>query len=123
MSATGHFPGTRMRRMRRDDFSRRLMRESVGGLMDEAVTPEVGRRIGEVIAANLAGAIEAHDVRTRAAGAVSFIEFHLVVPGAMTVATSHAICDRLEGALMKAVPGAQVTIHVEPEKEAKRRLA
>ena len=28
MSATGHFPGTRMRRMRRDDFSRRLMRES-----------------------------------------------------------------------------------------------
>ncbi len=29
MSATGHFPGTRMRRMRRDDFSRRLIRESV----------------------------------------------------------------------------------------------
>ena len=29
MSATGNFPGTRMRRMRRDDFSRRLMRESV----------------------------------------------------------------------------------------------
>lgn len=29
MSATGHFPATRMRRMRRDDFSRRLMRESV----------------------------------------------------------------------------------------------
>ena len=29
MSATGRFPGTRMRRMRRDDFSRRLMRESV----------------------------------------------------------------------------------------------
>ena len=28
MSATGNFPGTRMRRMRRDDFSRRLMRES-----------------------------------------------------------------------------------------------
>lgn len=29
MSATGRFPTTRMRRMRRDDFSRRLMRESV----------------------------------------------------------------------------------------------
>ena len=27
MSATGRFPETRMRRMRRDDFSRRLMRE------------------------------------------------------------------------------------------------
>jgi porphobilinogen synthase len=29
MSAAAHFPATRMRRMRRDDFSRRLMRESV----------------------------------------------------------------------------------------------
>ncbi len=29
MTAIGNFPGTRMRRMRRDDFSRRLMRESV----------------------------------------------------------------------------------------------
>ena len=29
MDAAGRFPGTRMRRMRRDDFSRRLMRESV----------------------------------------------------------------------------------------------
>ncbi|MDD2742813.1 MAG: porphobilinogen synthase [Rhodocyclaceae bacterium] len=29
MTANGNFPGTRMRRMRRDDFSRRLMRESV----------------------------------------------------------------------------------------------
>ncbi|MBK8889425.1 MAG: porphobilinogen synthase [Dechloromonas sp.] len=29
MSAKGRFPETRMRRMRRDDFSRRLMRESV----------------------------------------------------------------------------------------------
>ncbi len=97
----------------------RLMRESVGGLMDEAVTAEVGHRIRAVIAANATGAIEAHDVRTRIAGHASFIEFHLVVPGAMTVAASHAICDRLEAALAQAVPGAQVVIHVEPEQEAK----
>jgi divalent metal cation (Fe/Co/Zn/Cd) transporter len=38
----------------------------------------------------------------------------------MTVAVSHAICDRLEAALTEAVPGAQVLIHVEPEAEAKR---
>ena len=29
MNTKGVFPGTRMRRMRRDDFSRRLMRENV----------------------------------------------------------------------------------------------
>jgi cation diffusion facilitator family transporter len=99
----------------------RLVRSSVGGLMDEAVTPETARRIQETIAANAAGAIEVHDVRTRAAGRACFIEFHLVVPGAMTVAASHAICDRLEAALEQAVPGAEVVIHVEPEMEAKRQ--
>jgi cation diffusion facilitator family transporter len=97
-----------------------LVRESVGGLMDEAVPGETAQRLRLAIAANVAGAIEVHDIRTRRAGHASFIEFHLVVPGTMTVAASHAICDRLEAALGEAVPGAQVLIHVEPEKEAKR---
>jgi cation diffusion facilitator family transporter len=99
----------------------RLVSDSVGGLMDAAVAAEVGRRIRATIADNAEGAIEAHDVRTRMAGRVSFIEFHLVVPGDMTVSASHAICDRLEAALAEAVPGAEVLIHVEPENEAKRK--
>jgi cation diffusion facilitator family transporter len=98
----------------------RLVRQSVSGLMDEAVTSDVARHIREIIAANAEGAIEAHDLKTRTAGRVTFIEFHLVVPGTMTVATSHQICDRLEAALTEAVQGAEVLIHVEPEDEAKR---
>jgi cation diffusion facilitator family transporter len=97
----------------------RLVRESVSGLMDEAVTSEVARHIRQVISDNAQGAIEAHDVKTRAAGRVTFIEFHLVVPGSMTVAASHLICDRIEQALQAQVHGAQVLIHVEPEEEAK----
>jgi cation diffusion facilitator family transporter len=98
----------------------RLVRESVSGLMDEAVTGEVARHIRQVISDNAQGAIEAHDVKTRAAGRVTFIEFHLVVPGSMTVAASHQICDRIEQALQASVHGAQVLIHVEPEEEAKQ---
>ena len=98
----------------------RLVRESVSGLMDEAVTGEVAGHIRQVISGNAQGAIEAHDVKTRAAGRVTFIEFHLVVPGSMTVAASHHICDRIEQALQASVPGAQVLIHVEPEEEAKQ---
>jgi cation diffusion facilitator family transporter len=97
----------------------RLVRESVSGLMDEAVTGEVARHIRQVISDNAQGAIEAHDVKTRTAGRVTFIEFHLVVPGSMTVAASHQICDRIEQALQSSVHGAQVLIHVEPEEEAK----
>jgi len=98
----------------------RLVRESVSGLMDEAVTAEVARHIREVISSNAEGAIEAHDVKTRTAGRATFIEFHLVVPGSMTVAASHRICDRIEQALQAAVLDAQVLIHVEPEEEAKQ---
>ncbi len=50
----------------------KLMRESIGGLMDEAPPPEVVNRVKEVISAHAAGALEAHDVRTRhAAGSPS----------------------------------------------------
>ena len=96
-----------------------LVRKSISGLMDEAVTAEVLRHIRQVISANAEGALEAHDVKTRTAGRATFIEFHLVVPGSMTVATSHRICDRIEEALKTAVHDAEVLIHVEPEEEAK----
>lgn len=97
----------------------RLIRESVGGLMDVAVEPATLARIREVIAANADGAIEAHDIRTRQSGRQMFIDFHLVVAGTMSVDTAHAICDRLEARLREAVPHTQITIHVEPENKAK----
>ncbi|MCS6933305.1 MAG: cation diffusion facilitator family transporter [Acetobacteraceae bacterium] len=98
----------------------RLIRESVGGLMDEALPPERIARIEQIVAAHGAGGIEAHDLRTRRAGARLFVEFHLVVPGAMTVADSHAICDRIEEAIRAEFAPATITIHVEPHGKAKR---
>ncbi len=98
-----------------------MVRDSVNGLMDEAAPPEMVGQIRRLISEHGEGALEAHDVRTRHAGQVTFIDFHLVVPGEMTVAESHAICDRLEAAIEGAVEGAVVTIHVEPAEEAKQR--
>lgn len=99
----------------------RLTRESMSGLMDEAVAGDIHRRIRQVISSNATGAMEAHDLRTRTAGRATFIEFHLVVPGTMTVAEAHDICDRLEDAIRGEVEGAEVLIHVEPEGEARHQ--
>ena len=96
-----------------------LIKESVIGLMDVSVEPSLLATIREVISTNAEGAIEAHDIRTRQSGRITFIEFHLVVAGAMTVEEAHAICDRIEAKLREAVTHAQVTIHVEPEEKAK----
>lgn len=96
-----------------------VIRESVGGLMDVAVPPDTQKTIREVISANAEGAIEAHDIRTRQAGKMTFIDFHLVVPGSMSVDDAHAICDHIEAKLRDAVEDVQITIHVEPEAKAK----
>jgi cation diffusion facilitator family transporter len=97
-----------------------LLRTSVGGLMDEAPPPGRVARIEAIVAAAGTGGIEAHDLRMRQSGALLFVEFHLVVPGGMTVSESHAICDRIEDALRAEFAPATITIHVEPHGKAKR---
>ena len=97
-----------------------MIRQSVGGLMDTAPEPVVLERIRALVAEHASGAIEAHDLRTRHAGRLTFLDFHLVVPGAMTVADSHAICDRIEAGLKAELDQLVITIHVEPEIKAKQ---
>ncbi len=98
----------------------RVVKESLSGLMDEAVPEEILASIREAISIEAAGAVEAHDLRTRHAGSANFVEFHLVVPSEMTVFDAHEICDRVEVGIAKAVPDARITIHVEPEHKSKR---
>lgn len=95
-----------------------LVRASLGGLMDEAIAPKELERIKAVIANNAEGAIEAHDVRTRQAGRLTFVDFHLVVARDMPVASAHDICDRIERALQAEDDEMVVTIHVEPDDKA-----
>lgn len=97
----------------------RVMQESLSGLLDESLSDDVLTDVRRVIATEGVGAVEAHDLRTRAAGAATFIEFHLVVPGALTVSEAHDLCDRIEAGLKALVEGCVVTIHVEPEFKAK----
>lgn len=98
-----------------------LMRDSVGGLMDAAPPADVVARIRELVSLHADGALEAHDLRTRHAGRMTFVEFHLVVPGEMTVAAAHEICDRIESAFEADMEDMVITIHVEPEAEAKHK--
>jgi cation diffusion facilitator family transporter len=96
-----------------------LVRESVSGLLDEAVPADVLSRIRSVLSAHSEGALQVHDLRTRRAARRIFVDFHLVVPGSMSVATAHDICDSIEDALQEHLD-AIVTIHVEPEWKAER---
>lgn len=98
----------------------KVVTSSLSGLMDQAIDPVEEASVRDLISANADGAIEVHDLKTRLAGRAMFIEFHMVVPEAMTVGVAHDICDRIEEALQEAFAGARVSIHVEPEGEAKQ---
>lgn len=95
----------------------KVIAHSVDGLMDHAVEQEEAEAIKAAIAANATGSLGAHDLKTRRAGAATFVDFHLVVPATMPVGQAHDICDRLEDAIRAVQPGAQIAIHVEPETE------
>ena len=95
----------------------KVITHSVDGLMDHAVEPQEVEAIKTAIAANGAGSLGVHDLKTRRAGAATFVDFHLVVPAEMPVGEAHEICDRLEDAIRAAQPGTQIAIHVEPETE------
>jgi cation diffusion facilitator family transporter len=95
----------------------KLLRNSIGGLLDEGLAPGALAKLRAVLEREMEGALEIHALKTRAAGPRTFIEFHLVVPSGMTVDEAHRICDRLERAIEIHRPGAQPLIHIEPEHE------
>jgi len=96
-----------------------MIRGSVDGLMDAAPEPAIVERIKQLVSETATGAIEAHDFRSRQGGRLTFLDFHLVVPGTMSVSAAHNICDRIEDALRSEMDHLAVTIHVEPEEKSK----
>jgi cation diffusion facilitator family transporter len=59
-----------------------------------------------------------HKLRTRKCGSCREIDLHIQVDNHVTVSDAHQICYHIENKIKGALPGAYVTIHVEPEERA-----
>jgi cation diffusion facilitator family transporter len=94
-----------------------LVVRSFNGLMDHALPAAEQDEIRAVIRANLPAGAAFHMLRTRRAGQRRFAEFHLLVDGDLTVRAAHAVAHAVEAALLAALPGLEVMIHVEPVDE------
>jgi ferrous-iron efflux pump FieF len=88
-------------------------REAVKVLMDHELPAGTRQRIEKIVSAHpeVRGL---HDLRTREAGATQFIEFHIELDGAMSVAAAHQVTDAIEAELFAAFPTAEVILHQEP---------
>jgi cation diffusion facilitator family transporter len=94
-----------------------LVRRSVAGLMDVGLPADEISRITAAIRRVGGGETGFHALRTRKSGAVRFVDFHLLVPGSMTVQASHDLCCEIEEAIKAELAGSQTTIHVEPRED------
>jgi cation diffusion facilitator family transporter len=91
-----------------------LTRRSFADLIDHSIPAADETRIKEIICQHASIYAGFHDLKTRRSGPGIFIEFHLVVPGELSVNESHDLTDHLESDLNTEYPRAVITIHVEP---------
>jgi cation diffusion facilitator family transporter len=56
-----------------------------------------------------------HKLRTRRSGRQRYVEMHVLVDPTKSVREMHAICDQIEREIVERLPGAEVTLHVEPD--------
>lgn len=87
---------------------------SFKGLMDHALPEAEQQVVRTAIEGQLSPGMDYHALRTRQAGQHRFADFHLLVPGRQSVRQAHEITKRIEHAIREALPGIEVTIHVEP---------
>jgi len=92
--------------------SNNLGKRTVAGLLDTA--PDGLAEEIRQMAAGMPGVLDCHAVRVRSAGPETFIDAHILVDPAETIAAVHQLTVEIEAAVHKIVPGADVTVHPEP---------
>jgi cation diffusion facilitator family transporter len=93
----------------------RLIRESLGGLLDEA-DPECERRIREKLDEEVAKrGLSYHNLRHRHSGRTHWVEFHLVFDDSLSVGEAHAAATDIEAGVAGMLhPDGRVISHLEP---------
>jgi cation diffusion facilitator family transporter len=94
-----------------------LVRIAIDGLLDRALPEQDQRRLRSVIQGELEPGATFHALRTRKAGARRFVDFHLLLPGKVSVQEAHDVTQRIESAVASSFPGAETTVHIEPIEE------
>jgi cation diffusion facilitator family transporter len=91
-----------------------LLRRSVDGLMDRALTADERDRIDAALARLASDEVRFDHLRTRRAAGAKFLQLHMHVPGGWTLARAAAKRDEAERGLIDAVSGLRVTIELLP---------
>jgi ferrous-iron efflux pump FieF len=92
----------------------RASSRAIDQLMDKE-WPEEKRRRFLAVAARHPELKGIHDLRTRTSGSRDFVQFHVWVDPAMTVAEAHLVMDEVEHKLAHEFAACEILIHLDPE--------
>jgi cation diffusion facilitator family transporter len=90
-----------------------IVRRSVGGLMDVALSAEDMAAVRSVLKPYKQTGVQFHALRSRQAGARKFVSTHVLVPGHWTVQRGHELLDQIEADIRRVLPDAAVFTHLE----------
>ncbi len=94
-----------------------LVMRSFEGLMDHALPLAEVNQIRQSVQQALPEGTTFHALRTRRAGSRRFADFHLLVPGKMSMHDAHTLAMQIEELLCGLLANLEVTIHLEPIEE------
>jgi len=100
----------------------KLLAPSLAGLMDEALPDIELRALRQAAGELLPAGVELSTLRTRKSGHRRFVDGNLLVPGELSVADAHELCDRIEDAMRATLNACDITLHVAPLHERERHL-
>ena len=98
-----------------------IVGDAVAELLDQEL-PEHRRQEIIALASAHPRVLGVHDLRTRSAGRVDFIELHLELDDHLPLMVAHQVSDAVEASLIKAIPQADVMIHLDPVSLAEEQL-
>jgi ferrous-iron efflux pump FieF len=90
-----------------------VFRQSYDQLMDRELADADREKIAAIVRAN-PEVRSLHDLRTRAAGVHTFIQFHIELDPKMNLLRAHEVSDAVERDVCAAFPHAEVIIHQDP---------
>lgn len=91
----------------------RIIRTSISGLMDSAISKEHLDIIQSVLDRQKETEVKFHALRTRQSGSMKIISMHILVPGNWSVERGHRFVTQIENELSAAIEDSVVFTHLE----------
>ena len=97
-----------------------IVTESLNMLLDRELPDELKKKISDVVLSH-EKVHGFHDLRTRKAGIMQYVQFHLELDDDLTIIEAHDISEEVEELMIKNFPNTETIVHIDPKSLYERK--